>query len=527
MTFGFSPLYALLDARPAPVEVLACGEPTHGEPAFQTLRNELLSGLAARGFRSVALETDRLRARLVDAYVRLRTDADLETVLADGFSHGWGAFPGNRELVVRLREHNHGLPPEERIAFHGFDAPTEVDSAPSPLPYLLRAFDLVGDRIAASRAEIERLAGDDARWSRPDAVLDPARSPGTGADAVALRVIADDLLGALWAAGLTGDVPDAEAALWLLRYHAQAAAPLELGERVTRLIGLRDAWMARNLADVRERERRRGATLVHSHNAHLQRHGASWDAAGWERGDLRLRWNPAGRIAADLFGDRYVFLAGSLGASAALGLGAPADGTFEAALSDGLNVDVTAGDRAGRADAVHGYFPLTAELIADADAIWHVRGAGFDGPGESEIAERIRAMPGVTEFVADEAAGAPPGSNGDRFYFAGVAHRMPFATIVAHDTPGFDEDSRLDRPGVFRLNIALGRAEFARRFGYPPAEAAGHRAGVDFTRAGVIMPHPAYAVQGWAAVLNPPVALLPELDDLLDRARRRASGDRR
>ncbi|GAB7038662.1 MULTISPECIES: DUF6194 family protein [Catenuloplanes] len=519
MTFDLAPLLALLDTRPTPVEVLAIGEPHHGEPAFQTLRNEVLLAVAARGFRSIALETDRVRARLVDDHVRGAADTDLDTVLADGFSHGWGTVTGNRDLVVRLREHNASVAPADRISFHGFDAPTEVDSAPSPRPYLLRAFDLVGDRISASRARIEELAGPDARWSSPEAVLDPARSPGLSPDAAALRIIADDLLGALWAAGLTDDVTHAETALWLLRYHAAAAAPDELNVRVTRLIGLRDAWMARNLIDIRERERRRGATLLHAHNAHLQRHGASWDAAGWEHGDLNLRWNPAGRIAAGVLGDRYLFVAGSLGASAAVGLAEPAEGTFEAALADGLNVGATAGDLVGRDDAGHGHFPLTADLIADADAIWHLASVGLDGPTAPEIAERIRNIPGVTEFVADESA------NRDRFFFAGVSHRMPFATIVTRDTPGVDEESRLDRPGVFRLNIALGRTEFTRRFGYPPADAAEHRAGVDLARIGVLMPHPAYAVQGWAAVLNPPVALLPELDDLLDRARRRASGE--
>ena len=134
MTPDLAPLYALLDARPHPVEVLAAGEPTHGEPAFQTLRNHLLAGLAGRGFRSIVLETDRVRGRRVDAYVRDGADDDLDAVLTDGFSHGWGAFAGNRELVAWLREHNAAVAPDERIAFHGFDAATEIDSAPSPGP---------------------------------------------------------------------------------------------------------------------------------------------------------------------------------------------------------------------------------------------------------------------------------------------------------------------------------------------------------------------------------------------------------
>jgi hypothetical protein len=525
MTSEFARLFDLLDARPTPTEVLAVGEPTHGEPAFLTYRNDLLAALAGRGYRSVALETDRFRAERVDAYVRALADDDLDTVLAEGFSHGWGGHTGNRELVVQLRAHNAAVAPGDRIAFHGFDTPLEVSTAPSPGPYLLRAFDLVGDRIAASRDALVEWIGDDARWSGSEAVMDPARSPGAGPDAIALRAVADDLLTALWVADLPDRAILAETALWLLRYHAQAAAPIELGLRVTRLLGIRDAWMAQNLINLRGYERRRGPTLLHAHNGHLQRHQASWNPVGWKQGDLDLRWNPAGRIVAPVFGDAYVFVAGSLGASAALGLAAPADGTFEAALRDGLN-DGCAG-RAARADGQHGYSPLSPDLVADADAIWHLAAVGFDGPAEPEVAERIRTIPGVTEFVADEATGAPPGSHGDRFYFAGASHRMPFATIVAHDTADFDEKSRLDRPGVFRLNIALGRAEFTRRFGYPPAEAADHWGVVDFARIGVIMPHPAYAVQGWMSVLNPPVSLLPELDDLLDRARRRASGEAR
>ena len=72
---------------------------------------------------------------------------------------------------------------------------------------------------------------------------------------------------------------------------------------------------------------------------------------------------------------------------------------------------------------------------------------------------------------AGEESGTPEGSWGDWgdwFFFAGADHRMPFATIVEHDTPGFDEDSHLDRPGAFRLNIDVGREEFAREFGFPP-----------------------------------------------------------
>ena len=41
---------------------------------------------------------------------------------------------------------------------------------------------------------------------------------------------------------------------------------------------------------------------------------------------------------------------------------------------------------------------------------------------------------------------------------------MPFATIVTKDYPD-DRESRLDRPGAFRLNVAAGTDEFRRRIG--------------------------------------------------------------
>lgn len=146
----------------------------------------------------------------------------------------------------------------------------------------------------------------------------------------------------------------------------------------------------------------------------------------------------------------------------------------------------------------------------------------FPVPTVADLAGRILALPEVSQVVADEASGAPEVSWGDRFFFAGAEKRWPFATIVEHDTPGFDEDSHLYRPGTFRLNIDLGRDEFRRLFGYPPAELAAHRDGIDFTRPDEILPHPAYGRQAWACVLNPGPATLAEVDRLLVHAHRRS-----
>jgi hypothetical protein len=79
----------------------------------------------------------------------------------------------------------------------------------------------------------------------------------------------------------------------------------------------------------------------------------------------------------------------------------------------------------------------------------------------------------------------------------------PFATLVTKDYPGSGTSSKLDRPGVFQLNLALGRETFQRLFGFRPAGFTDHAAESGFTELDRIVPHPVYARQGWISVLTP------------------------
>jgi hypothetical protein len=264
--------------------------------------------------------------------------------------------------------------------------------------------------------------------------------------------------------------------------------------------------------------------LVFAHNGHLQRHPAAW-----RQPDLELEWAVAGGLVAQQLGERYAFVAGSLGASAAAGLPAPATGTIEAALPVGPGELVDPGPYrdAGLVERTdlrpeQGHFPLTPALLADADALLHVT-ASPAGPTADELTDRILARPGVTCVVAGDTAPEP--SRGDRFFHVGDDRRRPFATIVSRDVPGFDEASRLDRPGVFRLNVELGRRGFTAEFGYPPAELPAHLPDVDAARLDTVIPHPAYGTHGWASVLNPGPATLPEVDRLLTAALARRTRD--
>ncbi|MDQ7808018.1 erythromycin esterase family protein [Amycolatopsis sp. A133] len=330
-----------MDLTDFTAELLGLGEPTHFEPACARLRNDLFAQLAEHGFRSIALETDRVAA------------------LDGGFSHNLGEVDANRQLLAWLREHNEQA--DEPLAFHGFDAPTEMFSAPSPRTYLEHARDYLGLDV-----DIAALTGDDERWSRQEAILDPAASPGASPEARELRVIADELLVAIQARAPRLDAAwerakvHAVAGRGLLRYHAASAQPGDRDTRISRLAGVRAVLMAENLLDIRDFERPRGRTLVFAHNSHLQRSGSG-----------------AGAIVAALLGDRYAFVAGSLGHSEALGLGEPEPDTYEGLLQQGtetwkLTADLPAGRRRTDTKPERGYFGLDQDLLDGAGAVWHI-----------------------------------------------------------------------------------------------------------------------------------------------------------
>src|ERR1700722_20040842 len=94
-----------------------------------------------------------------------------------------------------------------------------------------------------------------------------------------------------------------------------------------------------------------------------------------------------------------------------------------------------------------------------------------------DLIEFATGLPGVVVQTAREGDGSPEVAWGDSFFFydpddSPDDRRMPFTTIVTKHYDGFDEASDLNRPGVFRLNISVGRAAFEQLIGYPPADHA-------------------------------------------------------
>ncbi|WP_306361995.1 erythromycin esterase family protein [Nocardia sp. CC227C] len=364
---------------PPSCDLVGLGEPTHFEPAFARLRNDLFARLVDSGFRSFALESDRVAGFVVDDFVQEGV-GDLDTALREGISHDFGELEANRDLVAWLREYNEGRPPEQRVACHGIDAPLETMSAPGPRRYLEFARDYLELDL-----DLTDLLGADERWSRTEAVLDPAMSPGATAEAEKLATIGDDLLSQLYgrAPALIAKTSRAQwlraranltAALGLLRYHRQAARRLEPEARISLLSGTRDVLMAQNLLEIRDIEADRGPTLVFAHNSHLQR-----TVTHMPMGELDITWSPTGAIAAQFLGDRYTFIAGSLGHSEAIDLGEPAPDTFEGFLQHrfptwGLLPVADLPTARVRTDVTQpqGYFPLDPTILAGMDAVLHI-----------------------------------------------------------------------------------------------------------------------------------------------------------
>lgn len=120
--------------------------------------------------------------------------------------------------------------------------------------------------------------------------------------------------------------------------------------------------------------------------------------------------------------------------------------------------------------------------------------------------------------MADSITSAFPGVEtatafGYTLFFYRSERKLPFATLISSDQ-AHDRVSDLDRPGVYRLNIGIGRQTFEALFGAAERDAGG----CDFTALDVIMPHPHYAKQNFVCVLSPGEATLDSVRRLLAEA---------
>ncbi|MFD5715726.1 erythromycin esterase family protein [Streptomyces pharetrae] len=379
-------LMGLLSARP---RLLALGEPTHGEHDLLELRNELFRQLVEQeGYRTIAIESDCLMGLVVDDYVTTGTGT-LDEAVERGISHGWSAYPANRELVSWMRAYNDGRPAAERVRFAGFDGPLEITAAASPRQALTALHGFLSARVDAdllscTAETLDRLLGPDARWTDPAAMRDPAQSVGQSAEARELRLIADDLVALLDEHRphlLAVSSPDdwdrarlyGRTAAGLLRYHHWMADTSPA--RITRLVSVRDEMMARNLLALAAR----GPAFVHAHNSHLQR-----ARSRMRMGGKPVEWWSAGALVNAELGDQYAFVAMALGTIRHRGVDTPPPDTLEGLLyalpedrcvidAPRLAATLTGTQPAPRVSPWFGYAPLDPAQLADIDGMVFVR----------------------------------------------------------------------------------------------------------------------------------------------------------
>ncbi|HYK85283.1 MAG TPA: erythromycin esterase family protein, partial [Ktedonobacteraceae bacterium] len=223
------------------------------------------------------------------------------------------------------------------LQFYGFDSPTDMITD-SPRQTLHVALDYLSSVDGGSSQEyrnrIDPLLGQDAAWENSDAAFDPTQAIGRSPAATALRIETEELLSELRVRRpelvaksderrYQEAVHYAVVARQLLHYHATLAQTSE--KRQERLLGIRPAMMAENLAYIVSREQGRGNVLVFAHNTHLKRGKVQWQ---W--GNETVIWWPVGSHLHTMFGPRYAVIGSAIGSSPDNGIGQPEAGTLEA-----------------------------------------------------------------------------------------------------------------------------------------------------------------------------------------------------
>jgi erythromycin esterase len=320
------------------VALLGFGEALHGGKELLVLRNQLFQRLVeASGYSAIAIESSFPRGPIVNEYVLGHGPASYAAVQETGFSHGFGKFEANRELVEWMRHYNADPAHQRKLQFYGFDSPTDM-TTDSPRQTLHVALDYLSSVDSGSSQEyrnrIDPLLGQDSAWENPAAALDPTQAIGRSPEATALRIETEELISELCVrrpelvaksdeSRYLEAVHYAVVARQLLNFHATLAQTSD--KRQERLLGIRAAMMAENLAYIVSREQGRGNVLVFAHNTHLKRGKVQWQ---W--GNETVSWWPVGSHLHEMFGRRYVVIGSAVGESLANGIGQPEAGTLEA-----------------------------------------------------------------------------------------------------------------------------------------------------------------------------------------------------
>ncbi|GGL32118.1 hypothetical protein GCM10011588_53680 [Nocardia jinanensis] len=141
-----------------------------------------------------------------------------------------------------------------------------------------------------------------------------------------------------------------------------------------------------------------------------------------------------------------------------------------------------------------------------------------------EITEFLGALDGVLILRPGPGDGTPEIAWGDKFFYYAPdgeipANTQPFATVVTKNYPD-DERSRLDRSGVFRVNIQVGTELFTTWTGRAPRDP--EPTDTDPSVTDTVIAHPVYGKLGWLAVVAPGPRTTETIRELLRVAYDRA-----
>jgi hypothetical protein len=130
----------------------------------------------------------------------------------------------------------------------------------------------------------------------------------------------------------------------------------------------------------------------------------------------------------------------------------------------------------------------------------------------------------INKISADFDGVIPKSSWGETSLFYNPGKTLPngvyFCTLKEQNGDN-DKSSKLDRDGVFRLSIGIGKDSYKNNFGEKPKRPAKGciiNTGHDFTALNELMPHPIYGWMSWVQILNPTESAFSELLPLIYEA---------
>jgi hypothetical protein len=131
----------------------------------------------------------------------------------------------------------------------------------------------------------------------------------------------------------------------------------------------------------------------------------------------------------------------------------------------------------------------------------------------------------IIQSITEEFKGVVPKSSwGETSLFYNPGKVLPngvyFCTIKQKNGDN-DKSSKLDRLGIYRVSIGIGKPAYETRFGERPKRPA--KGGIvatehDFTALNELMPHPIYGWMSWVQILNPKLETYTDLKPLIQQA---------